>query len=111
DPPGLSGIFDDDELDAMELAATRVPGGWRRIAAVVAGAVVAAMAGLALVDPGAHAERAKTPATVPLTTLSTPAAPAAHSRKPARVATHHRRRHVKHRRPRDRPRTPSSTTT
>ena len=38
DPPGLSGIFDDDELDAMERAAARVPGRWRRIAAGVAGA-------------------------------------------------------------------------
>ncbi len=110
DPPGLSGIFDDDELDAMERAAARVPGRRRRIAAVVAGAVVAAMAGLALVDPGAHAERAKTPATVPLTTLSTPAAPATHSREPARAAAHHRRRHVKHRRSRHRPRTPAATT-
>ncbi len=99
DPPGLSGIFDDDELDAMERAAARVPGRWRRIAGAVAGAVILATAGLALVDPGAPAERAKPRATVPLTTISPPAAPAAHSREPAPAATHHRRRHVRHRRP------------
>ena len=66
DPPGLSGIFDDDELDAMERAAARVPGRWRRIAGAVAGAVILATAGLALVDPGAPAERAQgRQATVP----------------------------------------------
>ena len=112
DPPGLSGIFDDAELDAMERAAARVPGRWRRIAGAVAGAAILATAVLALVDPGTPAERAKTPAAVPLTTLSTPAAPAAHSRAPAPAATHHRRRHVKHRRPRHRhrPRTPATPT-
>ena len=113
DPPGLSGIFDDDELDAMERAAARVPGRWRRIAGAVAGAVILATAGLALVDPGASAERAKPPATVALTTISPPAAPAAHSREPAPAATHHRRRHVRHRRPRHRhrPRTPAAAPT
>ena len=61
EPPGLSGIFADDELDAMERAADRVPGRRRRIAAVVAGAVVAALTGLALVNPGAPAEKAAPP--------------------------------------------------
>jgi hypothetical protein len=110
DPPGLSGIFDDDELDAMERAAARVPGRWRRIAAVVAGAVVATMAGLALVDPGAHAERAKTPGTVPLRTLATAPPPVTHIRAPAPVQKHHRR-HAKHRRPRHRHRTPAAAPT
>ena len=113
DPPGLSGIFDDDELDAMERAAARVPGRWRRIAGAVAGAVILATAGLALVDPGAPAERAKTPATVPLTTISPPAAarrPQPRARTcchapppPSREAPPPRHRH--------RPRTPAAAPT
>ena len=57
EPPGLSGIFADDELDALERAASRVPGRRRRIAAAVAGAVVATLTGLALVDPGGNVRR------------------------------------------------------
>src|SRR6476646_252732 len=119
EPPGLSGIFDDDELDAMDRAAVRVPGRRRRIAAVVAGAVVAAVAGLALADPGAHAQRTGPPATLPLTTLSAARTPAAahtpapaHTRAPAHAAKPHRHRHVKrHQRQVKRHRTPAATPT
>jgi hypothetical protein len=107
EPPGLHGIFDEDELDAMERAADRVPGRRRRIALAVAGALAAAVTGLALVDPGAHAGRTAPtlggPATLPVTRLEPkPAAshpahrtPAKHRRKPS-VA--HRPAH-KHRAP------------
>jgi hypothetical protein len=105
EPPGLSGIFADDELDAMERAAARVPGRRRRIVAGAAGAVVAVLAGLALVDPGAHAGPAgppAAPATVPVTALTPAADPAPHRRHPAsaRPHRHHRatvqRRHRTH---------------
>jgi hypothetical protein len=104
EPPGLSTIFNDDELDAMERHAARVPGRRRRIAAAVAGAIVAALTGLALVDPGAHAGRAASvdgAGAVPITTLA--AAPTASAPKPAnhrhaqRAAKH--RKHRKHHRP------------
>jgi hypothetical protein len=79
EPPGLSGIFADDELDAMERAASRPPGRWRRIVATAAGAIVAALTGLALVGPGAHSAAtgptSRRPATLPVTTLAPPAAP------------------------------------
>lgn len=107
EPPGLSGIFADDELDAMERAASRVPGRRRRIAAAVAGAIVAALTGLALVDPGAHPTKAAPPggrtAAAPVTTLAAPAAPAARHHSTTTDATH-----PHHRRParRDRHRTP-----
>ncbi len=93
EPPGLRGIFDEDELDAMERAAHRVPGRRRRIAVAVAVALAAAVTGLALVDPGAHAGRTAPkpsgPATLPVTRLvPKPAAshpvrrtPAKHRRK------------------------------
>jgi hypothetical protein len=104
EPPGLSGIFADDELDAMERAADRVPGRRRRIAAVVAGAVVAALTGLALVNPGAPAEKAAPPAdrsrpTAPITTLAGPTAPPAHHhrQKPVARHPHHRRKTHRHR--------------
>jgi len=118
EPPGLSGIFADDELDAMERAATRVPGRWRRTATGVAGAVVAALVGLALVDPGAHAERAgrpSGPATVPVTALTPTADPAPRRTHRAPAKPHRHRRATAHRRRAHRPRTsttaapPSST--
>jgi hypothetical protein len=108
EPPGLSGIFADDELDAMERAATRVPGRWRRIATGVAGAVVAALVGLALVDPGAHAERADRPsgpATVPVTALTSTADPAPRRTHRAPAKPHRHRGTTAHRRRAHRPRT------
>jgi hypothetical protein len=101
EPPGLSGIFDDDELDALARAAARVPGRRRRIAAIAAGALVAALAGLGLVDPGAHAERtgtpARRPATLPVTAVAAPEAPAAHRRRHASPQRHRRRHPADHR--------------
>jgi hypothetical protein len=119
EPPGLSTIFDDDELDAMERQAARVPGRRRRTAAAVAGAIVAALTGLALVDPGAHAGGAASvdrAGAVPVTTLA--AAPTAPAPKPAnhrhtqRAANHrkHRRPVPQHRHRTQAPATPAPTT-
>jgi len=108
EPPGIRGIFDDQELDAMERAAARVPGRWRRIAVIALGALVAALTGLALVGPVTHPARAGSAsggrATLPVTRLSTPAATTsaastphrvhrAPARHPRRAAATHRRRH------------------
>jgi hypothetical protein len=106
EPPGLSGIFDDDELDAMERAAARVPGRRRRIAAVIAAALAAAVTGLALVGPGADAKqsagaRPGPPATVPVASLPAKAEPAHHRHRRA-PAAHRRSRHPHARRPRHR---------
>jgi hypothetical protein len=125
EPPGLRGIFDDQELDAMERAAVRVPGRWRRIAAIALGAVVAALTGLALVGPVAHPARAGPasggPATIPVTRLSTTAAStqagatphhahrsAAQEPRPAR-ATHRRRHRPRHRSPVTTPSPPATS--
>jgi hypothetical protein len=96
EPPGLRGLFDGDELDAMERAADRVPGRTRRIALAVAGALAAAGTGLALVDPGAHAgstapPKRGGPATLPVTrVVATPRVT-----QPARhVPAKHRRPHA-----------------
>jgi len=107
DPPGLRGIFDEDELDAMERAADRVPGRRRRIALAVAGALAAAVTGLALVDPGAHAGRTAPtpggPATLPVTRLEPkPAASHRAHRTPAK----HRRKHPAAHRPAHKHRAP-----
>ena len=107
DPPGLRGIFDEDELDAMERAADRVPGRKRRIALAVAGALAAAVTGLALVDPGAHAGRTVPtpggPATLPVTRLEPkPAASHRAHRTPAK----HRREHPAVHRPAHKHRAP-----
>ena len=61
EPPGLSGIFADDELDAMERAASRDPGRRRRIASRVAVAVAAGFVGLGLVVPGPSCRRGRAP--------------------------------------------------
>ena len=100
EPPGLRGIFDEDDLDAMERAADRVPGRRRRIALAVAGGLAAAVTGLALVDPGAHAGSTAPPesgpATLPVTRVApAPAAPHPAHRGPAK----HRRRHAPAHRP------------
>jgi len=107
EPPGLRGIFDEDELDAMERAADRVPGRRRRIALAVAGALAAAVTGLALVDPGAHAGRTAptpgAPATLPVTRLEpNPAASHPAHRTPAK----HRRKHPAAHRPAHKHRAP-----
>ena len=107
EPPGLRGIFDEDELDAMERAAARVPGRRRRIALAVAGALAAAVTGLALVDPGAHAGRTAPtpggPATLPVTRLEpNPAASHPAHRTPAK----HRRKHPAPHRPAHKHRAP-----
>ena len=107
EPPGLRGIFDEDELDAMERAADRVPGRRRRIALAVAGALAAAVTGLALVDPGAHAGRTVptpgAPATLPVTRLEpNPAASHPAHRTPAK----HRRKHPAAHRPAHKHRAP-----
>jgi hypothetical protein len=111
EPPGLRGIFDEDELNAMERSAARVPGRWRRIAAIAVAAVVAALTGLALVEPATHdAPRASMltgPATGPVTTLATAPGSTSHpahrahrppERHPHRSRVAHRRRH-RHRAP------------
>jgi hypothetical protein len=100
EPPGLRGVFDEDELDAMERAADRVPGRRRRIALAVAGALAAAVTGLALVNPGAHAGRTaprpRGPVTLPVTRLE-PKPAASH---PVRhVPAKHRRKHPAAHRP------------
>jgi hypothetical protein len=117
EPPGLSGIFADDELDAMERAADRVPGRRRRIAAVVAGAVVAALTGLALVNPGAPEEKAAPPAdrsrpTAPITTLAGPTAPPPrhHRKKPVARHPHHRQKTHRHRAATQTPAAPAAAT-
>jgi hypothetical protein len=126
EPPGLRGIFDDQELDAMERAAARTPGRWRRIAAIALGALVAALTGLALVNPVAHPARAGSapsgPATLPVTTLTTAPAstsPGTHRahpghRAPARrrhrpSATHRRRGRHSHRSPAPAPSPPATS--
>ena len=105
EPPGLRGIFDDQELDAMERAAARTPGRWRRIAAIALGAVVAALTGLALVNPVAH--RAHTgsatsgTATLPVTRLTTaPVSTPRRADRPhhAQVRDHPHRASASHRR-------------
>lgn len=105
EPPGLRGIFEEDELDAMERAAGRVPGRRRRIALAVAGALAAAVTGLALVDPGARARSTAPnpggPATLPVTRVApaTAAAHPAHRRPPnlrRRHASAHRPAHTHH---------------
>jgi hypothetical protein len=107
DPPGLRGIFDEDELDAMERAADRVPGRRRRIALAVAAALAAAVTGLALVDPGAHAGgTAPTPGgpgTLAVTRLESKPAPSHTAR---RVPAKHRRRHAPPHRPAHKHRAP-----
>jgi hypothetical protein len=112
EPPGLGGIFADDELDAMERAAARVPGRGRRIAAGVAGAVVAALAGWALVDPGAHAERAGPPG-APVTTPATALVPAADPapNRPHRASTRRHRPQHGTARGRERTHRPRASTT
>jgi len=113
EPPGLSGIFADDELDAMERAASRDPGRRRRIASRLAVAVAAGFVGLGLVVPGPHADEGahrSAPTTVPVTALTPASDPAPHPahrasatpRKPRRTTAHPRRKH--------RSRTPSSPT-
>ena len=104
EPPGLSGIFADDELDAMERAASRDPGRRRRIASRVAVAVAAGFVGLGLVVPGPHSDEGahrSAPTTVPVTALTPASDPAPHPahrasakpRKHRRTAAHPRRRH------------------
>jgi len=125
EPPGLRGIFDDQELDAMERAASRVPGRWRRIAAIALGAVVAALTGLALVNPVAHpagaTSAASGPATVPLTILTTATestprrvhradrAPARDQHRHRHAPTHRRRPRHPHRSPAPAPTTPATS--
>jgi hypothetical protein len=121
DPPGLRGIFDDRELDAMERAAARVPGRRRRIAAIALGAVVAALTGLALVNPVTDSTRTRTPpsapATLPVTRLAAPAdsTPGRSRPAPSRAQhpapTHPRRRHHRHRRHRSQASTPTPPAT
>jgi hypothetical protein len=86
EPPGLRGIFDDQELEAMERAAARTPGRWRRIAAIALGALVAALTGLALVNPVAHpaptGSATSGPATLPVTRLTTAAVSTPHRFRP-----------------------------
>jgi len=107
DPPGLRGIFDEDELDAMERAADRVPGRRRRIALAVAGALAAAVTGLALVDAGAHAGRAAPTPGGPVTLPVTPLEPKpATSHRAHRTPTKHRRKHPAAHRPAHKHRAP-----
>jgi hypothetical protein len=111
EPPGLSGIFADDELDAMERAASRDPARRRRIASRVAFAVAAGFVGLGLVVPGPHTDdgaHRSAPTTIPVTALTPAADPATHPARRAAAKPRKHRRTPAHPRRKHRTRTPSS---